>query len=134
MPHFEELQIEALDGYPVRGILIRSHQTDAGRRQAAQKAYELALNYDGMKAFNLVIVPREQDSPSVFVFPRPKEGRAIYGPRRWQIAAVELNGLMQTKDSEEEASIDSDTIKDIFRQTTLSERQFEEFCKGIDTF
>jgi len=134
MPHFGDIRIEVLEGYPARGLRILTRDGDGARMQAARKVFELAVNYDGMKAFNAVILPREDGPPAVHFFPRRKDGRATYGPGRWQIAALEINGLMQAKDRAAAEAIDADTIRDIFVQTTPDERQFEEFLNLIDSF
>jgi hypothetical protein len=128
MPHFTSLRIERLKTYPLRGIRIAGELMEVSK-----KTYELALNYDDGKAFNLVILP---SGPDMYFFPRKKDGNAIYkiANRRWQIAALEANGLMQAKNQEDAAKIDAAMIDDIFSQTGLSEGEFNNFLNLLNTF
>lgn len=128
MPHFTSLRIDRLKAYPIRGLRIAGELGEVTR-----KTYELALNYDHAKAFNLVILPF---GPDLYFFPRPKDGNAIYeiGNRRWQIAALEANGLMQAKKEEDAAKIDAAMIDQIFSQTGLSEGEFNNFLNLFNTF
>jgi len=134
MPHFGEIRIESMMNYPVRGLRISCQNTPSGRLQAAEKTYELALSYDALKAFNLVILPSDGRAPCIHFFPRRRDGRAAYGPSRWQIAAIEVNGLMQVKNAAAADKLDARTIKDIFQETTLDSGEFADFARLIDAF
>lgn len=133
MPQFEGLEIHRLTRYPIPGLKIIGNGTPDGQRQVARKLFELALNYDGLKAFNLVLIPCENDVEAYF-FPRRKSGQAIYGPQRWQIAALEVNGLMQAKTAKQRSSISAKQIKLIFREISLNEREFQDFLNILKTF
>jgi hypothetical protein len=128
MPHFTSLRIDSLNAYPLRGIRIAGELMEVSK-----KTYELALNYDHLKAFNLVILPT---GPDMYFFPRNKNGNAIYriANRRWQIAALEANGLMQAKKEEDAAKIDAAMIDEIFSRTGLSQREFQDFMNLLSTF
>lgn len=128
MPHFTSLRIDRLKAYPLRGIRIAGELMEVSK-----KTCELALNYDDAKAFNLVILPI---GPDMYFFPRKKDGNAIYkiANRRWQIAALEANGLMQAKKEEDAAKIDAAMIDEIFSQTGLSEGEFNNFLNLVNTF
>lgn len=135
MPRFKSLEIRALQGYPLRGISITGNA-----EELASKLFELALNYDHLKAFNLVILPAsKQESEAevrAFFFPRRKDGRAIYNlnGNRWQIAALETNGLMQAKSEADLVTIDESKIRGIFECTGLNETEFDEFLTILETF
>jgi len=134
MPRFERLQIERLAGYALPGLRILSDDSEEARWQAASKLYELALTYDQFKAFNIVIVPMEH-ATSAFFFPRRRTGRAIADAEsRWQIAALEVNGLMQTKSERDAADLDETRIRRIFADVALSEPEFESFLELVETF
>lgn len=130
VPHFETLRIERLDEYPVRGLRITGDAKEVMRR-----IYEVALNYDELKAFNLILLPTAA-SFEAYLFPRPKHGRAIYpiANRRWQIAALEVNGLIQAKTADDAAQTDARTIQAILGTASLSEEDFETFLLLLDTF
>lgn len=135
MPRYRSLEIRVLKGYPLRGISITGNA-----EEMASKLFELALNYDHLKTFNLVILPAsKQESEAevlAFFFPRRKDGRAIYdlNGNRWQIAALETNGLMQAKSEADLASIDESKIREIFECTGLDETEFDEFLQILETF
>jgi len=136
MPHFKSIWIGQLAKYPIRGLKITGELSDL-----CKKTFELALNYDHLKAFNIVILPGQDkhmnsSRPAVYFFPRRKDGQAIYqiGRQRWQIAALEVNGLMQAKDEDEAERINAATIKAAFSNTSLNEKEFEDFLKLLDTF
>lgn len=137
MLHFKSLRIDQLSKYPIRGLKITGELSEL-----CKKTYELALSYDHLKAYNIVILPSQDEdytnslSPAVYFFPRRKDGQAIYqmGNQRWQIAALEVNGLMQAKNQDEADRIDAGTIKAIFDKTSLNESEFEDFLKLLDSF
>lgn len=131
MPHFDSVQIEQLSNYPICGLRITGDLSEV-----TKKTYELALNYDDLKAFNLVIVPSDESAPAVYFFPRNKDGNAIYqtANRRWQIAALEVNGLMQAKTETDAAQIDAARIKDIFARAGLPPEEFKTFLNLLNTF
>ena len=134
MPRFKTLVIRDLANYPLRGIRITGADDEV-----ASKVFELALNYDDLKAFNLVILPPPEGTSgeaSAYFFPRRRDGRAIFKFHgdRWQIAALEANGLIQAKSKAAFSEIDSNTVRELFTRTGLAEDEFEEFLKLLDTF
>lgn len=131
MPRYESLEIATLQDYPLRGLLLTGHDPDVAR-----KVYELALCYDNLKAFNIVISPRPNANLATFFFPRRRDGRATYpiNGTRWQIAALEANGLMQAKTVQDLKEIDEHRIRAIFTHTGLSQPEFDDFLKLLETF
>jgi hypothetical protein len=134
MPFFKDLQIRKTVDYPANGLKFTGADSVTGLEQVAKKTFELALNYDGLKTFNLVIIPSKGLSSSLFFFPRRKDGNCIYGPNRWQIAAMELNGLLPIRTKNEFDSINITTITDIFSQTCPCQKEFDDFLILINTF
>ena len=133
MPHFERIRIARLLNYPIKGLKITGDGSDSGRCQVAKKVFEFALNYDALKAFNLVFLPLGNETEAFF-FPRRRDGRAVFGPDRWQIAALEVNGLMQAKTQKEAESLGPEEIRRIFRATSPSDEEFGCFLELINTF
>jgi hypothetical protein len=131
MPRFKSLRISVLHDYPLRGLCLTGED-----EEVANKFFELALCYDNLKALNLVIVPGSNGGLSTFFFPRRRDGTAIYDMNcsRWQIAALEANGLLQAKTTKDLDKIDPTVVRDIFAKTGLSEAEFTEFCKLLQTF
>lgn len=134
MPRFEQIEVAVLQEYPACGLKIVAEDSEGGLLQAARKTYELALGFDALKSFNVVIVPDGSRTPSIFLFPRRKDGKVIFGPHRWQIAGLELNGLLQAPSKDEADKIDEAFIIDMFGQTTASAGEFEYVLSLIDTF
>jgi len=134
MPRFRNIQVARLRDYPIQGLRLTYQDSEDGLTEVSRKIFELALNYDNLKAFNVVIVPSRDATPSVYFFPRRKDGVAIYGVRRWQIAALEANGLLQAKDAQEANSLSMSDVNDIFRETSLSEDEFKEFLRQLQSF
>lgn len=133
MPRFKNITIERLVGYPAHGLRLTGDGTEEGDSQVTRKIVELALNYDHFKAFNIVIVPLN-GRQAVHFFPRRRTGRAIYGPARWQIAGLEMNGLMQAKTPEDAASVDAALIRKILRTVSLDDAEFDGFLELLETF
>ena len=135
MPGFTSLEIATLRDYPIPGLKLTGEE-----QEIVDKAYELALNYNELKAFNMVILPDSVDAGtdklSVFFFPRRRDGRATFHfhDNRWQIAALEVNGLLQAKSPEALAAIDEATIVDLFNRTGLNDQEFNEFLRLLETF
>jgi len=134
MPHFEKLEIALLVEYPVRGLRLRVDGTQQGVKQLDRKVCEFALNYDDRKAFNLIIVPQEAGTPVAYFFPRRKDGTAICGAARWQIAGLEVSGLLQVKTEDDLRCVDSRTVRALFDQTSLRADEFASFLKLVDSF
>jgi hypothetical protein len=139
MPHFPSLEIATLRDYPLHGIKITSTDTNGSSEEMVDKTYELALNYDALKAFNIVILPESTDVAgrlSLFFFPRRRDGRAIFRFHgdRWQIAALEANGLLQAKTVKALTDIKEETIADMFNRTGLNDHEFKDFLRMLETF
>lgn len=136
MPFFQDICISTLPGYPIPCIKIQGKNSEDGLQQVAKKVFEIALNYDHLKSFNLIITPSPDLSSCVYFFPRRKDGTAIYasGKNRWQIGALEVNGLMLTKSEEAFERMSEAKIKEIFQKTCPSRNDFELFLRLINTF
>ncbi len=134
MPFFQDVRMSTVPGYPVHCIKIQGKNSEDGLQQVAKKVFEIALNYDHLKSFNLVILPSAELSACVFFFPRRKDGTVVYGHNRWQIGALEVNGLMLTKSEEGFEKMSSANIKEIFQKTCPNRNDFELFLRLINTF
>lgn len=135
MPHFKRIAIGVLDGYPAPGVVLTDDGTEEGRHELRSKVYELTVNWDASKSFDLVILPPLAEyGLRAFFFPRRRWGRAIYGDERWQIAALELNGLMQCRSADRMAQMNADEIRRIFAATTPEPAEFAEFLEMLNTF
>lgn len=130
MPHFGDIRISWLHDYPMPGFRMDMRSTDRAVEQAADKAFEFALNWNGLKAFDLAILPQDRGALAVYFFPRRKDGRCIYGPSRWQIAAIEANGLIQAKSKSQALAMDETAIKSLFTAVRLTESEMQE-CLGL---
>jgi hypothetical protein len=134
MPWFKDIRISVLKGYPARGLKIEGSDSADSLEQCARKTWETALNYDNFKAFNLVILPSPGQASQVYFFPRRRDGVATWGKDRWQIAGMEMSGMMPGKSNEGFRSIDPETIKQVFRRTCLDDQEFRDFLKLLETF
>ena len=134
MPFFDQIQIGVLEGHPARGILLTGSKEPDGAKQVAQKIFELALNYDHLKAFNLVIVPAQGSSARVYFFPRRRDGVSIFGPNRWQVSGMELCGMIPAKSQSEFENLSETTIRELFSVTIPDETEFEAFLHLVETF
>ena len=134
MPLFQEVQIAKLHGYPLNGLKLSAMKTCQGLEQISDKAFELALNYDHLKAFNLVIVPENTDHYTVYFVPRKKSATTIYGLHRWQIGSYEMNGQLQAPSQQEADDLTEAAVLNMYRTTCLDEEEFDEFQRLIHTF
>jgi hypothetical protein len=134
MPFFKEIKISRIKDFPVEGLCIESLNSINGLNQVANKVFELALNYDELKAFNLIILPANQFETKLFFFPRRKDGVATYGASRWQIAGLELNGLLLTKTKNTFDKLNEILVREMFNKTCPSSNEFDLFLKLVDTF
>ena len=143
MPHFESLRIEKLGvPYPAPGLRL-TYESPDGPELVVRKVLEIVLGYDHNKAFNLVIVPRQhltkdgREEPAVFLFPRRRSGRATFllGDRRYQIAGLEMNGLLFAQsDSEFAALTDPSLIRGIFANIAPSDDDVNHFFELIESY
>jgi hypothetical protein len=134
MPRFRELEIRLLDKYPALGIRIIGKDTIESLHQVAEKTYELAVNYDNLKAFNLVILPGHGYRGDVVFFPRRKDGRSIYGEERWQIAGLEFAGLLLCREEEKFARMNAEMVAKVFESVRISRTEMEEVISLLHTF
>lgn len=134
MPFFKDVCIATVPGYPAPCIKIQGKNSEDGLQQVAKKVFEIALNYDHLKSFNLVVLPSDDLSACVYFFPRRLDGTVVYGHNRWQIGALEVNGLMLTKSEEAFESMSAANIKEVFQKTCPNQNDFELFLRLINTF
>ena len=134
MPFFQNIKISSILGYPIGILKIEGKDSLQGLGEVSRKVFELAVNYDDSKSFNLVILPAKGLASEVLFIPRRKDGMCIYGPNRWQIGALEVSGLMASKTAEEYESLDAGKIKHILRKTCIDSSHFESFEKLTRTF
>jgi hypothetical protein len=134
MPRFRECQISVLQNYPAWGIRVTGVNTNDSFEQVAQKVFELALNYDNLKAFNLVILPRRELVGDVLFFPRRRDGKAVYGDERWQIAGLEFAGVLLCREEDKFDSMDASLIKKVFQSICTTEHEISECLSLLDTF
>ncbi|MCY2994700.1 MAG: hypothetical protein NTY19_43585 [Planctomycetota bacterium] len=134
MPFFHHVQIGIVEDHPARGIVLTGSQDSDGAHQVAQKAFELALNHDHLKTFNLVIVPTVEYSARVFFFPRRRDGIAVFGPNRWQVSAMELCGMIPAKCQDEFDSLNEAVVRQMFATTCPGDKEFADFTGLIETF
>jgi hypothetical protein len=116
MPHFERISMKLPTGFPIPmlRIDIDDPADPAQLTQAAQKLYELAVTWHGLRAFNLYFVPVSTGPCGcvAYFIPRRRDGQAVPRslaslyqedtgvPVRWQFAALELGGTLQAKNDE----------------------------------
>ena len=131
MPGFQSLEVSELIDYPLRGVRLVGDPADI-----ASKVFELALIYHHLTAFNLVILPPTQftDECQVYFFPRRKDGRATYGSSRWQIGAIEANGLMQARTMLEYNELSADRVAEVLGHVSVDEAEFTDFKNLLAAF
>jgi len=134
MPLFQSIEVAQLHHHPLNGLKFTAMKTLQGLDQISNKVFELALNYDHLKAFNLVIVPENTDYYVVYFIPRKKSATTIYGPNRWQVGSFEMNGQLQATSQREADELDEAKVLDMYRATCLDEEEFYEFQKLLHTF
>ncbi len=134
MPWFSGVKISTLVNYPAKGILIEGENSEHSLRESAKKTYEIAVNFDNLKNFNLVILPEKQMGSKIYFFPRRSDGNAIYGRERWQIGAVEMGGILPCKNKEIYDNINSLEVKKIYEDTTPDSSEFEKFLSLLNSF
>lgn len=119
MPRFRKIQISFLNKYLAPALCLESDDSPEGLTQIAEKTYELALNYDQLKAFNLVIIPSSY-SLQVYFFPRRRDGHAIFGNSRWQVAGLEFAGILLCREKEKFEKINESIIRELFSKISIN--------------
>lgn len=128
-------------GYPAPGVRITFRSLYPGLIQAARRAFIWMAGYDHFQALNLLILPRQLQAedgswlPAIFLFPRRRDGQAVFplDGQRWQIASLELNGLLQVRSPDQVARLGPAQILDVFARIAPPPEDVRCFFALADT-
>jgi hypothetical protein len=133
MPRFLKIQISLLEKYPAPALCLESDDSPEGLLQITEKAYELALNYDQLKAFNLAIIPSSA-TPQIYFFPRRRDGHAIFGNSRWQVAGLEFAGILLCREKDKFEKMDKPVIRELFDTIAINREEFDRLQHLVSSF
>ena len=134
MPHYGSIEISSVSQYLGPALKIAGEDSDEALNQVANKVYELALNYDNLKACNLVVVPSRGQASLVLFIPRRRDGMSIFGDTRWQIAAIEFAGILLCRDRLLFESLTCEIIESIFEHIRISDGDRHQIKSIVDAF
>lgn len=141
-PHFPNIRIETLTGgYPAPALRISYDDADA-ITQVTKKVYELVFNYDHGKSMNIVVVPRQhvlangEAHPVIYVFPRRRDGSGIFAfnGHRWQIASLEVAGMLQVRSPDHIRQLTTSAIQNLLNSVRPDQSDVDYLFSLVNSY